>query len=75
MNRRHGWYHVFGGGDFKRGEIGLSGSACLSEATSGESVESPFRRVSSTAMPSSSAHAESDWLESSAANQLCPTRL
>ncbi len=55
--------------------IGLSGLVSLSEATSGESVESPFRRVSSAAMASSVAHAQSDWLGSSAAYQLCPTRL
>src|SRR5258708_1873088 len=51
-----------GGGGFKRGVIGLSGLVRLSEDTSGESVKSPFRRVSSAAMASSFAHAESDWL-------------
>jgi hypothetical protein len=56
-----------GGGDFKLGRIEPPGSVRLSGVTPGESVESPFHRVSIPAMASRSAHAKSDSLESSAA--------
>jgi hypothetical protein len=61
-----------GGGDFKLGAIELSGSVRLSGVTPGEGVESPFRRVSATALASRSAHAKSDLLESPAAFTYAP---
>jgi hypothetical protein len=41
---------LLGGGHFKRGKCGLSGSIYLSEATSGESIAWSFRRVSAAAL-------------------------
>jgi len=51
-------YDVLGGGDFKLGWIGLSGSFRLSGVTPGQTLEPPFRRVSCSAMTGSYAHAE-----------------
>jgi hypothetical protein len=46
-----------GGGDFKPGDVELSGSIHLSGVTPGQIAELAFRRVSAAAMPSRSAHA------------------